>query len=563
MKKIIHKILFILSKSEKKKLFFLITANILISIADIVFLALLLFVINFYTSANISFHNYFFSEKFFSRDSITLVSLFFILFSLKNISGYFILRAQYKFVYNVASRISSSNLLKYLEGSFTEYVNIDSSVQIRKISQQPIEFCQYILAGSQQIITEFVLILLSLIAILIFNAKLFLLLFAILLPAILIMSIITKRRLKSVRKHVKFAGEKTLQYLQETISGFAESNVFEKNNYFTNKYAASQQNLNNYLSELQSTQAIPSRLIEIFAVLGLFILIVLNKFLPAHFYSSELITFGAFMAGAYKIIPGIVKISNISGQIKTFDFTMNDLIVQQKIKLKVKNNDIIKSIYSVNFNDVYYKTQATQILQEFSMHLKSGDFACISGASGNGKTTIINLLLGFLEPQHGTIFINEKTTSISDRCQYQKHISYVKQQPFLIYDTIINNITLGEINYDEKKINDLIIVCGLDELINQSEKGLQKLLTENGKNISGGQRQRIAIARSLYKNADVIILDEPFNELDEASEYLLLKHFKQLAEEGKIIILVTHNTNSFSFCNQIISLEEINVCATN
>ncbi len=562
MKNIINKILFILTKTEKKKLFFLITANIVISITDIAFLALLLFVVNFYTQQNLSTQNAFSFSYFFNRDSVTLIFIFFILFAIKNIAGFFILRTQYKFVYNVASRISEENLLKYLEGNYADYVNIDSSVQIRKISQQPIEFCQYILAGSQQIITEAVLILLALTGILIFNAKLFLLLFAILLPAILIMALITKRRLKAVRKHVKTAGESTLQYLQETLSGFAESNVYERNNFFTNRFANAQHNLNNYLSELQSTQAIPSRLIEVFAVLGLFILIALSKFFPTHLYTSELVTLGAFMAAAYKIIPGIVKISNISGQIKTFDFTMDDLVQQQKIKIKPQNNFDAKHITSLIFKNIFYKIKSQEILQDFNMHIESGDFTGISGLSGNGKTTIINLLLGFLNPQRGTIFINDQETNVEDRYLYHQRIAYVKQQPFLIHDNIINNITLGETNYDAEKINEIIEVCGLDELINKSLSDLKKIITENGKNISGGQRQRIAIARALYKNADLIILDEPFNELDEVSEISLLQHFKKLSASGKMIILVTHNKQSLNFCNKIISLNEINIFET-
>ena len=79
---------------------------------------------------------------------------------------------------------------------------------------------------------------------------------------------------------------------------------------------------------------------------------------------------------------------------------------------------------------------------------------------------------------------------------------------------------------------------------------------ENGKNISGGQQQRIAIARALYKNADLILLDEPFNELDEDSERLLLEHFRELAQQGKLIVLITHNKKSLSYCSQIISLHE-------
>jgi ABC-type bacteriocin/lantibiotic exporter with double-glycine peptidase domain len=98
-------------------------------------------------------------------------------------------------------------------------------------------------------------------------------------------------------------------------------------------------------------------------------------------------------------------------------------------------------------------------------------------------------------------------------------------------------------------------MSGLQSLVDADPEGLDKVITEGGGNISGGQRQRIMIARALYKSAGVIILDEPFNQLDEGSEHSLLTHFVQLAREGKLIILITHNKKSLSFCNKIVSLE--------
>jgi ABC-type bacteriocin/lantibiotic exporter with double-glycine peptidase domain len=93
-------------------------------------------------------------------------------------------------------------------------------------------------------------------------------------------------------------------------------------------------------------------------------------------------------------------------------------------------------------------------------------------------------------------------------------------------------------------------------LIANYAEGYNKIITENGKNLSGGQRQRIVIARALYKDAGLIILDEPFSELDRRSKNCLLNYFSELANAGKIIILITHNKESLSFCNKIISLDE-------
>ena len=99
-------------------------------------------------------------------------------------------------------------------------------------------------------------------------------------------------------------------------------------------------------------------------------------------------------------------------------------------------------------------------------------------------------------------------------------------------------------------------ISGLKNFIDSTPGGLNKMIAENGKNISGGQQQRINIARTLYKDAELILLDEPFNELDEESAILLVQHFKEMAKTGKMIILITHDSKSLSYCNKIISLDE-------
>ena len=135
-------------------------------------------------------------------------------------------------------------------------------------------------------------------------------------------------------------------------------------------------------------------------------------------------------------------------------------------------------------------------------------------------------------------------------------MAYVKQTTFLLHDSILHNITLYKEDIDEKKLAEIISVSGLTTWISQLPDGIHTIITENGKNISGGQRQRIAIARALFKDAPIVILDEPFNELDETSEMELLNYFKQLSRAGKIVLLVTHHSGSLSFCDNIIFLNE-------
>jgi ABC-type bacteriocin/lantibiotic exporter with double-glycine peptidase domain len=551
---VIRNSLAILDQREKQRFGWLVLCDIIVSIADIAFLAMLLFVVHLYTQPNWAGKYNFLPQWLSDRNSLLLITLFFLLFSLKNLAGFLVFRAQCRFVSRVASRISHQQLLKYLKGDYANYVGVDSAAHIRKISYEPVEFCYHILVGIQQIITQLVLIIFTIAAMVIFNAKLFLLLLIILLPPVIIVFYLIKRKLLSVRKYTRINSEKSLQHLQEALNGFVESNVYHKNEFFLERYDTYQRQLNVYLSDIMSVQGMPSRMIEIFALMGLFILIVINKW-SGSTDNAAILTIGAFMAAAYKIIPGIVKILNINGQINTYQYTIHDLLQKEIIPDK-RGEPVKENIQSIRLENVSFKYNGQMVLNNLNLVIESGDFLGISGLSGKGKTTILNLLLGFLTPDVGKIAINDVCTSAPIRQQYWSNISYVKQQPFLIHDSILHNIILNEDHYDKKKLQKVIQVSGLDTLINVYPEGLDKMITENGKNISGGQRQRIALARALYKNSNLIILDEPFNELDEPSECGLLHHFKHLAQAGKLIILITHNKKSLSFCNKTVSLDE-------
>ena len=162
LKQIIKNIFAILSPQQKRKFFKLIFFDVIMSILDISFLVLLLYVIHFYTQPHHSINYLSFPLNIFDKYPLLLITLFFFLFCVKNFFGFLVFRMQYRYVYGVASGISKINLLNYLEGSFSDYINIDSSVHTRRIAQQPIEFSHYVLRGVQQIISQSILILLQL-----------------------------------------------------------------------------------------------------------------------------------------------------------------------------------------------------------------------------------------------------------------------------------------------------------------------------------------------------------------------------------------------------------------
>jgi ABC-type bacteriocin/lantibiotic exporter with double-glycine peptidase domain len=355
-----------------------------------------------------------------------------------------------------------------------------------------------------------------------------------------------------IRKNAQRSSEKSLQHLQEALAGYVESNIYDKNEIFLHKYLRHQTKYNSYLSGQMILQGAPVRLIEIFALLGVVILIMINQW-SGSAGNSAVITIGVFMAAAYKIIPGIVKMLNLSGQINTYAFTLHRLEKGLGRPNLIKPKVIRLPITAVCMKNIHFSYNGHRVVEDVSLDIEQGDFVGIAGPSGRGKTTILNILLGFLPPEKGRIFING-AEGMNEA--YWARIAYVKQQSFLIHDTIRHNITLSEEPCDEPRLAAAVAGAGLSAVVESFPEGLEKVIMENGRNISGGQRQRIVLARALYKDADLIILDEPFNELDEESECGLLKHFKQLTREGKMVVLITHHKKSLSFCNKTINLHE-------
>jgi ABC-type bacteriocin/lantibiotic exporter with double-glycine peptidase domain len=553
LKQILKGISTILNRREKIKLYKLIVFDLVIGVLDIAFLGGLLFLIDIYTRNKAPVKISLLSQLF-KPDSLALIGIFFILFSVKNWFGYHGLKSQHHFFYDVASRLSKRNLLNYLSDDYSRFVNIDSSVRVRQISQQPVEFGHYILTNVQQILSQAILVFFTVFAILFYHPTLFLLLFMLLLPPVILLGWYIRKKLKVIRSQIKISSEKTLQHLHESLAGYVESNIYNKEDFFTDRYSSYQDQLNNNIATQQTLQSLPSRMVEIFAVLGFLILVIINK-LSVSAPAINMLTIGVFMAAAYKIIPGIVKILNATGQIKTYQFTISDLLLHHD-KISPPYTGPSQAITSVSFEDIHFKYNDRHVIKGLSFSIQPGDFVGISGASGKGKTTIINLLLGFLRPDCGSISINKKITDANEPALFRRRISYVKQQPFFINDTILKNITLSTGDHCPDRLEQAITLSGVKKLIEKYPDGIENVVSESGKNISGGQRQRIMLARALYHDFDLLILDEPFSEMDGIAENAILIQLQLLAKQGKMILFITHSKGSLSFCNNIITLDE-------
>lgn len=551
MKRLLTDILNILEPQEKTKLARLVLADLVMGVLDIVFLGMILVVINFYIKGEQPAAISFLPAALLNRESLLLAAIFLGLFGLKNWLGYLLSKKQQTFFYGISSRLSKRNIQNYLKDDYLRFVHIDSSILIRRISQQPIEFSNYVLTNVQQVISQSILILATVAGILFWNPSLFILLFFLLLPPVVLLGNFIRNKLKTIRNSNQVVSQKAIQYLNESLSGYIESNVYRKDDFFVKRYTDQQEQLNNNIATQQTLQGLTSRLVEVFAILGFFILIAINK-LSAGTPTVSLLTIGVFMAASYKIIPGIVKILNSTSQIKTYSFTITDL---QPAEKGVAITDQAESLKSIMFDLVKFRYGGYYVLNNLNFEIRSGDFVGISAASGKGKTTIIHLLLGLLKHHKGNIYFNGNKTNWIQRQGYLSRISYVKQQSFIINDTLLKNITLTDGAYNEHKLKEVLAFCSLENLIAQYPDGIHEAIKENGKNISGGQRQRLMLARALYHDFDLLILDEAFSEMDKESENAILTKLKQLTQQGKMIILITHNKVSLSFCDKVVSLQ--------
>ena len=228
----------------------------------------------------------------------------------------------------------------------------------------------------------------------------------------------------------------------------------------------------------------------------------------------------------------------------------------KKIKKEIKEGiSPCEEIREIHISQLSYQYQyQAPILKNISFAFTKGEKILFQGPSGDGKSTLMKILLRYLEIHRGSVFINQRELLDYDISWIRKHICYISQQEFLFSDTLYNNVmAYRAYSYDDFLTVSKIV--GLDELVKKEELGYQIPIEENGFNFSGGERQRIILARSLLSNADVYILDESLGELDEETERKLLKKLFQVYKE-KLFIIISHRSTNKDLYTRIISLKK-------
>ena len=291
--------------------------------------------------------------------------------------------------------------------------------------------------------------------------------------------------------------------------------------------------------------SVPYIFIQTFTVL--FVLFFINFYELKNNFVSLVPLATMWLLAIQRLIPSFNEIFSSLSSIKSLQ--QNFLDIEKLIKLTVQDNNQPTKENTINFNNEIS-------FQDISFSFKENSplIFGIKGETGSGKSTLIRILMGYYKLNHGKILVDKKQLFSRDLGLWQKNISYVPQKVFLIDETIQTNIAFAEDKIDEVLMKQAIQYSNLEDFVEKQHNGMQTLIGENADRISGGQKQRIGIARAIYKNTNILILDESLNSLDYKTKINIINNFKKL---NKTIILISHDESDLEICDNILNMDDL------
>lgn len=551
----------VFDRGEKYKVFAVLVFSVCAAILEMIGITLALPVMTILLEGNLNsnyFQNFIIDFDFIERinkEDLLFASLYLLIFGflIKNFFLFIFNFYNFKVVNNISARISKTIFDKYLSQNFDFHLKNNSTKLINN--------CVTVVDGYKDTLTAIIILFSELIVLtgivlllaIIEPKGFFLSLFFVLLLGLAVYYASRGVLVKWGQKVIK-AQENRFLFLTQALGAIREIKIFDKKDFFLKKYFFPNQEKYR-ISTLQSTvNNLPKYLMEFIFILTLsFLLIFLKN--DGSTNNEIIIIMGIFALASIRIMPSLNRILSAFQIFKFGQQPIDDIykeLKDYKIKknstsllVKNKSNENLES-FLVSLENVFFKYLSSKkyILNDINFDIKQKEFVGIIGETGSGKSTLINMILGLLNPNKGIIKKN-----------YLK-AGFVPQSPYLIDDTIKNNIALGidsekiDMSFMQKCISDV----QLSEFIKTQPNGINSLVGEKGIRISGGELQRLALARALYVKPDTIILDEPTSSLDKNTEKKILGILKSLSKKLTIII-VTHNLDNLEYCDKVIHLK--------
>lgn len=486
-----------------------------------------------------------------------------IFYWIKNIFFIFSLRYQVRFNYTFYRRLSSDLLRYYLYENYLQHINRNTSDVIRNVNQQTLDLIQGFLFPLLVLISEILIVLLLLTFLISINPLASLYVFSLLGLCVFGIFYYSRKKLQQSGEVVSHARSASNKAVLQSLGSFKTTKMLGKESFFVDNFNNAIYKMSIARQYLDLTQSLPRFFLETSIVTVMMSLAMI--FLYQGQSSRELILIlSVFGLAGIRLLPSMNRILNALNSIKylqgVLKDVMGDIVSATKMNNTVQINEnsrtnefVFESLTLENINFNYVPN--TPVLKNISLTIERNQSIGFVGHSGSGKSTLIDIMLGLLSQDTGNIVINGR--DIDDVLpEWQRSVGYIPQDIYLIDDTIKANIAFGikEDCIDYTHVMTVLEIAQLDELICSLPNGIETVIGEQGVKLSGGQRQRIGIARALYHNPQILVMDEATAALDNATEKAFMRAINNLKGK-KTLIMIAHRLSTVKDCDIIYFME--------